>query len=161
MPSWENTPAKERRCVLCDGPFLAKRDSAKYCSPLCASRARPKRAYDPDVRRRNYRKRIADPATKTRYNQVANERARAVKAWISDFKIAAGCIDCGYNAHPAALDIDHMEGKTANISSLKSIAAVEAEIARHKCVVRCANCHRIKSWETRTWERHDSPSTAS
>lgn len=68
----------------------------------------------------------------------------------------AGCIDCGYNAHPAALDIDHMEGKTANISSLKSISSVEAEIARHKCVVRCATCHRIKSWETRTWERHDS-----
>lgn len=140
---------------------MAKRGTAKYCSPLCASRARPKRAYDPDARRRNYRKRVADAETKARYNMVANERARAVKAWIANFKVSAGCVDCGYSAHPAALDIDHMEGKTANISSLKSIAAVEAEIARHKCVVRCANCHRIKSWETRTWERHDSPSTAS
>lgn len=95
-----------------------------------------------------------------RVNAVDNARIQNVKKWVSDYKVAAGCVDCGYNAHPAALDFDHMEGKTANISALKSIAAVEAEIARHKCVVRCSNCHRIKSWETRTWERHDS-STAS
>lgn len=44
-----------------------------------------------------------------------------------------------------------MEGKTANIANLKSIRAVKEEIERHKCVVRCANCHRIKSWETKSW----------
>ncbi|WP_330253077.1 hypothetical protein OG874_00230 [Nocardia sp. NBC_00565] len=88
---------------------------------------------------------------------MANKRIRVVKDWISMYKTTQGCVDCGYNKHPAALDIDHMEGKTANISSLKSVAAVQAEIERHRCVVRCANCHRIKSWETRTWERqHDA-----
>jgi hypothetical protein len=89
-------------------------------------------------------------------NAVENSRARAVKEWVSEFKLASGCVDCGYREHAAALDIDHMNGKTSNISSLKSIAAVQAEIARHDCVVRCANCHRIKSWNTRTWERQDS-----
>lgn len=98
---------------------------------------------------------MAETERRERYNAVANSRIRQVKTWISNFKTSQGCVDCGYNAHPAALDIDHMAGKTANISQLKSIAAVKAEIARHDCVVRCANCHRIKSWETRTWERHD------
>ena len=144
---------------MCGVPFESKRP-AKYCSDLCRGRGRPPRAYDSDARRRQYARRVADPQTRARYNSVANDRARAVKAWIADYKVTHGCIDCGYRAHPAALDIDHMEGKTANISSLKSVAAVQAEIARHKCVVRCANCHRIKSWETRTWERHE-PSAGS
>lgn len=104
---------------------------------------------------------MSDPDRKARHNSTANTRAREVKAWIANYKTSVGCIDCGYSKHPAALDIDHMQGKTANVSSLKSIAAVQAEIARHACVVRCANCHRIKSWETRTWERHDSTSTGS
>lgn len=60
-----------------------------------------------------------------------------------------GCIDCGYNAHPAALDFDHTDGKTANISELRSMKRVMEEIERHSCVVRCANCHRIKTAERR------------
>lgn len=123
---------------------------AKYCSNLCRSRARPPRVYNSEARHQQYARRAVDPEDARWYNAVVNDRARAVKAWIADYKVGHGCIDCGYSAHPAALDIDHMEGKTANISSLKSIAAVEVEIARHKCVVRCANCHRIKSWKTRT-----------
>ena len=161
MPPWENSPATDRTCMQCGGAFTAKRDTAKFCSPLCASRARPKRTYDSAARRRNYVKRSSDPETKSRYNTAANDRARMVKQWVADYKTSHGCVDCGYSAHPAALDIDHMEGKTANVSSLKSIAAIESEIERHACVVRCANCHRIKSWETRTWERHDSPPAGS
>ena len=141
---------------------MAKRGTAKYCSPRCRERARPERPRPTAEQQRAWReRRLAQDGYRERENATANARARAVKAWVSAFKVEAGCVDCGYNAHPAALDIDHMEGKTANISALKSIAAIEAEIARHKCVVRCANCHRIKSWETRTWERHDSSSTAS
>ena len=161
MPSWENTPATELACMQCGEPFMAKRTTAKYCSSICRERARPARPQPTAAQRRAWRqRRLTQDGYRERVNAIENARARAVKAWISDFKVSAGCIDCGYNAHPAALDIDHMEGKTANISSLKSIAAVEADIARHKCVVRCANCHRIQSWETRTWDRHDS-STAS
>jgi hypothetical protein len=80
-----------------------------------------------------------------------------VKAWIREYKLSHGCVDCGYNAHHAALEFDHTDGKTANISSLKSIAAVQAEVDRHNCVVRCANCHRIKTFEGKDWElRHSS-----
>lgn len=157
MPSWENTPATERTCVRCGNTFTAKRSNAKYCSSQCRERSRTKRPQPTAEQRRAWReKRLTQPGYRERVNAVDNARARSVKKWISDFKVSSGCIDCGYTDHPAALDIDHMEGKTANISALKSIAAVKAEIERHKCVVRCANCHRIKSWETRTWERQDT-----
>ena len=161
MPPWSNVVAEQRVCVQCGDRFESKRP-AKYCSDRCREKSRPKRPQPTPEQRRAWReKRLTQPGYRERVNSTENARARRVKAWIADYKLARGCVDCGYAAHPAALDIDHMEGKTANISSLKSVAAVEAEIARHKCVVRCANCHRIKSWETRTWERHDSPSTGS
>ena len=92
------------------------------------------------------RRYVADPEKRARRNKVANDRIRGVKDWLNAYKVEHGCVDCGYNEFPQALDIDHINGKTRNISSLKSIAAIEAEIARHDCVVRCANCHRVKSW---------------
>lgn len=105
---------------------------------------------DPEARRtyhREYMRRyVADPTKRAARNRVANDQIRRVKDWINDFKMTHGCVDCGWKVHPAGLDFDHVDGKTANISSLKSIAAVQAEIDRHCCVVRCANCHRIKSW---------------
>lgn len=159
VPPWGNIEVQQRICEICGSGFATKR-TAKYCSNLCRNRARPLRPHNPESRRQQYLKRVADPDRKARYNAAANTRIRSVKEWISAYKTGHGCVDCGYNAHPAALDIDHMAGKTANISALKSIAAVRAEIDRHKCVVRCANCHRIKSWKTRTWEVHDSTTSS-
>jgi hypothetical protein len=81
-----------------------------------------------------------------------NSRAR-VKQEIQAVKLEAGCADCGYNAHPAALDFDHLPGtvKCFNIGPdgpSHSWHDVLLEIA--KCDVVCANCHRIRS-ATRGW----------
>jgi len=64
-------------------------------------------------------------------------------------KLRRGCVDCGYNKHPAALDFDHVDGtKVFNISKVsRSQAALEIEMS--KCVVRCANCHRIRTAQAR------------
>lgn len=161
MPSWENVQPRERPCVVCGTSFAAKRDSAKICSEPCRYRARGPRRYDPAASRARRLNRLNRPDYRKSVNAQANARIRAVKDWINAYKVEQGCIDCGYRAHAVALDIDHMDGKTKNIANLKSIAAVQAEIARHGCVVRCSNCHRVKSWETRTWDRHDSSETAS
>ena len=59
------------------------------------------------------------------------------------------CIDCGYSAHLAALDFDHVDPKTktSNIGPLlgkqRDVSIIYNEA--RKCVVRCANCHRIKT----------------
>lgn len=72
------------------------------------------------------------------------------RAWLQAEKMRRGCIDCGYNEHPAALDFDHVSGVKHFIISKnvgRCIEALQAEIA--KCVVRCSRCHRIKTFETR------------
>ena len=111
--------------------------------------ADPKKAKD--YHREYMRRYLADPVKKARRNAVANRRIIAVKRWLAQYKLAHGCVDCGYKKNALALDIVHTDGKTRVVCNLKSIAAMQAEIERHACVVRCANCHRIKSHKTKAW----------
>lgn len=70
------------------------------------------------------------------------------RAAIHEIKMQSGCVDCGYNLYPEALDFDHLPGteKLVTIGSqLKSGTweQVLEEIA--KCEVVCANCHRHRT----------------
>lgn len=70
-------------------------------------------------------------------------RAKKVRQWVSDQKSSKGCADCGFR-DPRALDFDHVSGsKKINVCEAKSIAQAAREI--EQCIVRCANCHRIKT----------------
>jgi len=67
---------------------------------------------------------------------------------IHDYQLEKGCVDCGYNKHPAALEFDHVnsEEKRFNIGEEVGCLSREelwAEIA--KCEVVCANCHAIRT----------------
>lgn len=58
------------------------------------------------------------------------------------------CVDCG-ESDPVVLEFDHVRGeKVANVANLISGAGkfqrLMDEIA--KCDVRCANCHRRKTY---------------
>lgn len=94
------------------------------------------------ARRKQWMKTPKGQAVQRRYTEKR-------RAWMQDEKLRRGCIDCGYNEHPAALDFDHIEGeKRFAVSKVsRSLEALKAEIA--KCVVRCANCHRIRTSEAR------------
>lgn len=79
-----------------------------------------------------------------------NQRRHAERyALLADIKVRRCCADCGYNAHPAALQFDHLDPllKSFRIagSLSRSWAVVLAEIA--KCDVVCANCHAIRTVE--------------
>lgn len=71
------------------------------------------------------------------------------REWMQAEKVRRGCTDCGYNTHPVALDFDHIHGdKKFNLSQVsRSLEALQVEIS--KCVVRCSNCHRIRTAESR------------
>lgn len=73
------------------------------------------------------------------------------RAFLQAEKLRQGCVDCGYNKHAAALDYDHVDPRQKSfvVSQCvgRSLEVLKAEIA--KCVVRCSNCHRIKTWESR------------
>ncbi len=70
--------------------------------------------------------------------------------------LGGACVDCGYNGHPQALDFDHQDPteKTAGVGQLLSNASSwECVLAEaEKCVIRCANCHRIKTDNDRSME---------
>jgi AcrR family transcriptional regulator len=58
---------------------------------------------------------------------------------------AAGCTDCG-EAEVVVLDFDHVGEKTAIVSRLAvSAGAARLEREMAACVVRCGNCHRLKT----------------
>jgi len=70
------------------------------------------------------------------------------------------CVDCGTDDR-RVFHFDHLDPstKTANVSELVyqsvSIAKIETEV--NKCVIRCANCHIIRTgeqfgWRNSLWE---------
>lgn len=92
-------------------------------------------------RRRSKRHRENNPET-CRKAQLKN---KAKKRALVQEKKASGCMVCGYNRCPEALDLHHLdestkEGTLANMIHEAGIKRVEAELK--KCAVLCANCHR-------------------
>lgn len=86
------------------------------------------------------------------YKRVKKYREETLlKIW--DYLTSHACIDCGNN-NPIVLEFDHLRDKKASISDLvrlhrSSWRTIQSEI--EKCVVRCANCHRIKTAQERKW----------
>jgi hypothetical protein len=83
-------------------------------------------------------------------------RPRQVRniAWLYAHLRASRCCDCGI-ADLVVLDFDHVGEKRAGVVNLAwseySIAALEREIAQ--CEIRCGNCHRRRTTESRGWYR--------
>lgn len=99
-----------------------------------------------EANKRNYwrnpeRERARVLLLKTRKRE--ENRRRAI-----EFLLAHPCVDCG-EKDIVALQFDHLRDKKFNVSTMiangSSWKRIEAEIA--KCVVRCANCHRLKTAE--------------
>jgi isopentenyl phosphate kinase len=80
--------------------------------------------------------------------EYAAQKWRKFREQMSAYKLALGCVDCGYKGHPSALEFDHVTGKKSkSVMAFQSIKRAMEEVA--KCVVRCANCHRIKTYNER------------
>lgn len=81
----------------------------------------------------------------------SKKRRRTRREQLNIIKLASGCVDCGYADDPIALDFDHIDGKTFTISKAlgrgRPFEDILLEIQR--CEVRCANCHRIKTFNER------------
>lgn len=92
---------------------------------------------------------------KRRQEIEENRKAQrdAIREYIWDYLSTHPCVDCG-ESDPRVLEFDHVRGrKKSNIGNLAtqgySIESVRREIA--KCEVRCANCHRRKTYDDRGW----------
>ena len=77
-----------------------------------------------------------------------NRRYKERRTAIGQIKTERGCVDCGFNASPFALQFDHVRGeKVKDVSQMVRFSweRIMNEIA--KCEVRCANCHSIRTHE--------------
>lgn len=76
------------------------------------------------------------------------------KGFVSEYLKSHPCVDCG-NPNIIVLDFDHIRGKERNVSDMvrgsMSIENIKKEI--EKCEVRCANCHRIATYNRRKKEK--------
>lgn len=69
------------------------------------------------------------------------------RALIDTYKVKVGCVDCGFNRWPEALDFDHGSRSSKRDNVARLLVSSKGVIMREirKCVVRCANCHRHKT----------------
>ena len=69
------------------------------------------------------------------------------KEW-SDYKASLKCVNCGFS-HPAVIDFHHVDRvdkqSVHRLAQNGNFRGVMEEIK--KCIVLCANCHRIHHYE--------------
>jgi hypothetical protein len=60
-------------------------------------------------------------------------------------KLRYGCVNCGFDLSPYALDFHHINGKDEKISpgNVGTIDKLIEECLKYDIVVLCANCHRM------------------
>jgi hypothetical protein len=108
---------------------------------------------DPEVRKAYHRARSRKHYEKNRVAVIKRtiETKKAFRLEWRAFKSTLKCTTCGF-AHPAALDFHHKDPskKEATIHSLLQngrFAKAYEEVK--KCIVLCANCHRIHHHDER------------
>ena len=83
-------------------------------------------------------------AIKNCYRNKMKERRKLIDA----IKLEQGCLLCGYNKHPVALDFDHINPIEKSFTIGTKYSSVSEELLLNeikKCRVLCANCHRVET----------------
>ena len=88
--------------------------------------------------------------------RLKHQRRKKLQEKMYDYLSNQSCVDCGNN-DVRVLEFDHIKNKNHSISEMLhggfSWRNILVEIA--KCEVRCANCHRIKTYnEGISWRTH-------
>lgn len=82
---------------------------------------------------------------KERQNDIKEKN----KQIILQYKANKPCVDCGIVYHPYVMDFDHIDRKTKKFKisgSLNSRNGDDLIKEIEKCELRCANCHRHKTY---------------
>lgn len=77
------------------------------------------------------------------------KKIRRRREILDRYKLGKGCIDCGYNHNPYALQWDHRDpqDKIFTPHRMASYSIKNIILEARKCDIRCANCHTIRSVE--------------
>ena len=129
-----------KTCIKHNIPKIKTKD--RWVCKLCKSE------YDKRWREKN-------PDRSRACEKVAQRRYKGKQLiWYLSLFDGKSCIDCGENRIPT-LDFDHIDPKTKSfsVSQVGKIPGRRKEVLEEikKCVIRCSNCHRIKTAKERNW----------
>lgn len=146
------TGMEPRTCKWCEKGFMPKVGgyNAKYCGEQCSKasyavgrRPRKSRAGDNSHYLNNVKN---NPVQYEKHIKRSKVKADKNRDWLAEYKTSRGCVDCGFNLHYSALQLDHTKKKQISFSACRSsVKRMLKEIEEGGCVVRCANCHSIKT----------------
>jgi hypothetical protein len=109
---------------------------------------------DPEVRRQKHKEYAKKHYEENKVSIIkkAHVQKKITTAKFAEFKATNSCVTCGEN-HPATLDFHHVEKshKNKKLHNLVKDGHTWKRIMEEvdKCVVLCANCHRIHHHEER------------
>lgn len=65
--------------------------------------------------------------------------------WINRYKVAKGCLHCGFNESPAALEFHHLDPTDKEFGPSNGLHYKLTDLFNElrKCVVLCSNHHRM------------------
>ncbi len=103
------------------------------------------------ARRRASTKWSTNPKNREAINAGVRVKYRHQRDMLAVIKLKQGCVDCGYDMDAVALDFDHRDPSTkafaiSRMYGQRSDECMLSEVA--KCDVRCANCHRIRTYNS-------------
>ena len=79
-------------------------------------------------------------AHRKRYRE---DNKAANRLFVDRYKRFCGCSRCGYREHAVVLDLHHVQPKKETIARLMTEPRKTLKAEMRKCVVLCANCHRV------------------
>jgi hypothetical protein len=108
---------------------------------------------DPEVRKQKQKTYQNTYYEKNKATVIAatKESVKKYKEQWREYKATLACVKCGQN-HPATFDFHHIDSSTKedSVNRLVKYRAFKRAMEEvKKCIVLCANCHRIHHHEER------------
>ena len=88
---------------------------------------------------------------------LTRSKAKRIENWNKVFTYYGGrrCMVCGMQSEAPIYELHHhdQEGKETNVSSIMHHGWIKVEKELRKCILLCANCHRVVHHQERERKR--------
>lgn len=123
-----------------------------HCSPASLERERSTWGAANAAR---YPGRMANAEGRKQEKKYAADKYARHLAMVATIKMMSGCVDCGFDAYPEALEFDHLPGtvKVQHIATLARGSLKRLFEEMEKTEVVCSNCHRRRTTRRNQWGR--------
>lgn len=113
---------------------------------------------DPEARKEYFRRYYARNAERRKKIAESNTlRRKQIYEFVSQYKLALGCKNCGFKKCSKALEMHHRDtNKEFTVAEAKNVSMDRLVAELNKCDVLCANCHRMEHCTRECCEDGDS-----